>query len=286
MKNQYYDTWEFNKMIKEMETNPFEAKAKFENYLSNYPNDISAQIYYAIALTKIGEFKQAEYVINYTEQLLKNEHNIEKNQEFINRYKKDIVTLKMRLLSLQERHKEMYNYYLKHQKYINTLDEDIGRVLFYCKKKLGKLDLNRRDKNSYIFRQIVEYKENDFIEHIQRHIADSTAPSDCIFVSSFPFEKVLEEIKKHIPCDKRTYPGNYDNQYVFKYDGCGKINNKSTNYFKVICFHNTKDIITMYPAIDCEKLPCIDLNYLNQTLTQHKVKKLSQIDKFNQRYKK
>ena len=42
----------------------------------------------------------------------------------------------------------------------------------------------------------------------------------------------------------------------------------------------------MYPADDCENLPYTDLNYLNEEITNPKVKRLSQIDKFNQRYKR
>ena len=43
----------------------------------------------------------------------------------------------------------------------------------------------------------------------------------------------------------------------------------------------------MYPSLNCENLPYIDLNYLKQNINEEntKVKKISQIDKFNQRYK-
>ena len=39
----------------------------------------------------------------------------------------------------------------------------------------------------------------------------------------------------------------------------------------------------MHPVNGCENLPIIDLNYIRKT-EDIKVKKLSQIDKFNKRY--
>ena len=197
------------------------------------------------------------------------------------------LTRKLRLLSYQEKYNELYQYCLNHLQEIK--DSDLNRTFFYSKKKVGMIDFNRREKNSYIFRQIIKYEESDFLEHIKRHLADynkdSDEPNACIFSSNFPIEDILKEIKKYIPSDKRLYPSDFDNLYTFKYDGCGKVNNKTTDYFKVICFHNTQDIITFYPATDCEELPYIDLNYLN-TNKNTKVKRLSQTEKFNQRYKR
>ena len=105
-----------------------------------------------------------------------------------------------------------------------------------------------------------------------------------MFVSGFEIDRVLEEIKKYIPSDKRIYSGFYQDTYVFKYDFSGKDNNKATDYFKVICFHNTSDIITICPSLYCENLPYVDLNYMEKE--KPKQKTLSQIDKFNQRYRR
>ena len=60
---------------------------------------------------------------------------------------------------------------------------------------------------------------------------------------------------------------------------------KITDYFKVICFHNTSNFITMLPVAEGEFLPHVDLNYMLSE-SNHKVKIKSQIDKFNQRYKR
>lgn len=114
-------------------------------------------------------------------------------------------------------------------------------------------------------------------------------PNPNLFTPNTDVLKITEEIKKYLLSDKRIYPDFIDDVYIFKYDNCGTVNQKSVNYFKVICFHNTKNIITMCPVNDNLNIPYIDLNYLNQENIQEqsnpKVKRLSQIEKFNQRYK-
>ena len=54
------------------------------------------------------------------------------------------------------------------------------------------------------------------------------------------------------------------------------------NYFIVICLHNTNNILTMFPARDCEKLPYVDLNYLNNSYVSERP---SQIDKFYRKFR-
>jgi hypothetical protein len=107
-----------------------------------------------------------------------------------------------------------------------------------------------------------------------------------IFLTFCKPREIVEEVKKNISFDMKLSPGFLDESYVFKYDNCGRVNNKLANYFKVICFKGTKDIITMYPALDCEHLPCVDLNYLIENKKVNDKKRPSALDRFNQRYKR
>ena len=107
-----------------------------------------------------------------------------------------------------------------------------------------------------------------------------------IFAYDFPILEIVEEIKKYIPSDKRINGGFYDNVYIFKYDYCGKVEGKTANYFKVVCFDGTSDFITIYPCVEGKNLPYTDLNYLQyaNANSNNRGKVLSQIDKFNRRY--
>ena len=136
----------------------------------------------------------------------------------------------------------------------------------------------------------MEYREEDFREHIKKHLADDAInmedASHAIFVPEFPIDEVIEEIKKYIPSDNCIYPGGIEDAYTFKYDKCGRDNYYMTDYFKAFCFHGTGDFITISPSVVKDiNFPCIDLNYLRKN-DDLKVKRKSQIEKFNQRYNK
>lgn len=111
-------------------------------------------------------------------------------------------------------------------------------------------------------------------------------PNKNIFSIDFPLTKVLEEIKKYIPSSQCFHHGFFDVRYFFKYDNCGRENNKITDYFVVSCFNNSPNIITMCPSSRYQIGNCIDLNYLKNDDEKTKSKRLSQIDKFNQKYTK
>ena len=71
--------------------------------------------------------------------------------------------------------------------------------------------------------------------------------------------------------------------HYLKYDNCGKENQKSVDFIKTACFHNTGDIITICPVKVGEKLDYIDLNYLKEE-SKKNVKQISRIDRFNKRF--
>ena len=280
----YFNKEEFNNALSFYETNPLLCKEKFEEYFLKYPKDYSAYSYYISVLINLGLFQEAHKLINELEKVINNNNVIHDVQKIIF-IRNNLVFTKTKLLCYEENYQEAYNLLLKNK------NIDIRTYEFlelYCRSKLGLLKEERRF-NSYIFRQIIEYRENDFREHINKHLAsgniNTTTPNENIFVEEFPIDKVIPEIKKHFTSDKALYPGFFEDIYTFKYNMCGKDNGKLVNYFKATVFHNTDNIITMFPTKDCEHLPFTDLNYLKFE-EKEKVKTISQIDKFNNRFRK
>ena len=287
--NKYFDEWKLNRAASYINTNPLVAKLRFEQYLKDYPKDYLTQIYYAAVLITLGEFNEAENILNHVEFLFNSDKQManKASKETLKKVKDNIITSKMRLLSYQEKYNELHEYIQKYFYEIKSMGFAINPLLYYGRKKLGQIDENKREQHTYIFRQIIRYEEKDFLEHIKKHLSEYTDntinPDISVFKKDFPLDIVIEEIKKHIPSDIRLYPNLYSDAYVFRYDNCGKTKNEEVHYFKVACFHNTNEIITIFPEKDCENLPYIDLNYLNVN-NKPKTKTLSQIDKFNKRY--
>lgn len=286
MKSKYYNEWEFNQALSLHETNPFEAKNKYEEYLKKYPKDYSIYPYYASILIALGNFKSAEKILDYVEQISNKDDRFIKDNNKVNRLKNNILSNRIKLLSYQEKYNELYYFCITHEQELKNIG--LKPTIFYSMKMNGKLISDIRDGNSYLFRQIIDYKEEDLLQNIQIHLADYNKDKENrnqnIFSPNFPVEEIIEEIKKYIPSDKRLFFRYFEDQYIFKYNNCGKENNKTVDYIKVICFHNTSNIITMYPAANCQDLPYIDINYLIKETKNPKVRRLTQIEKFNQRY--
>ena len=285
MSNKYFDIFEFKQIMNLMDIDPYASLSLYEQYLNKYPNDYSAYLLYCSNLIILGKLDDAERIYNYFENKYKNDKELE-GTERSKKIKESQVFTKIKLLSYQEKYDELYDFCIKN---INIIREcNMHDAFFYSRKMTNRLDLNKRDENSYLFSQIVRYEEKDFLNHIKKHMlnTDETIEKECntIFKQDFPVEKVIEEIKKYIQSDKKLFLGFYDNVYYFKYDGCGRVDNNVVDYIKVVCFNGTKNFITMCPVVGSKNLPYEDLNYLVNE--EPEIKRMSQIDKFNKKFNK
>ena len=204
MKNKHFEEWEFKKIVALFKIDPYASKIKFEHYLQRYPKDYSVHSYYAYNLLVIGEYKEAERVLNWIELNSKSDSQFLENSKFIKEFMNNLILNKIRLLSYQERYEELLKL-LYQEKIEGTNDFDFELLEIYCKKKLGLLDI-KRDGKPYLIRQLVLYDEYDFLDHILKHTAsfyrNTTDPEIGIFDSTFPLKSIINEVKKYIPSEK------------------------------------------------------------------------------------
>lgn len=287
-KKNMYNFRLFSHAYKLLTINPYQSNLLYQKYINLDPKNFWARNNYIMSLITIGKFVEAEKELNEMIYKLNNEKEyVAKYVKRIDLLERGILINKLRLLSYTERYEELYELYRENYSIIEQMN--INGLVFYCKRKLNIIDSEKRDINGYTFRQMIRYEDTEFFEHITRHMADynkdEDIPNPCIFTSDFPLETIVKEIKKYMTSENGIYPGFYEKVYVFKYSESGLVKNKMTDYFKVICLNNTDQIITMYPVNIDTSLPYIDLNYLRkEEITQRK--RLSQVEKFNQRYKR
>lgn len=290
MQARHFNNYENKRARSNIMTNPLEAKAQYEEYIKKYPYDASAYPQYCYVLIILGELQEAEKILNDTQLMIDRDIKIYKTKQSsfdLDRIYFDIYLNKLRISLAKGNYQDALEL-LQLDKYnINSR----GLMTYYCKRQLGLLDTESKQRNmdSYLFNQVIEYRKEDFIDHINHHQADYNMnldePDNYIFAFDFPIDSIIQECEKYVPSDKKLLMDLLNDRYYFKYDGCGRVDNKLTDYFCIVCFHNTGDMITMYPQNYGENLPYIDLNHMKPEEPQEpKTKRLSQIDKFNQKY--
>ncbi len=286
MNANYFNQFEFKQAFSNTKDNPLKAKYMYEEYLSKYPSDYNIYTYYSVVLITLGQFDEAEKIINYVEEIANNDQNFCSRKNKLNILKQHILFNRLKLLCYQEKYHELNQLCVNHSKEIKCIE--VSHVDVFCKKKIDELNFDSENTYPYLFRQINDYKESEFMDHIKKHLANYNQnidkPNKNIFVPNFPIDIVIEEIKKYIPSDKAMFPGFIEDSYIFKYNECGRQNNRLTDYFKVISFHKTADFITMLPVSEGKELEYVDLNYLIPIDENVNVKRLSQIQKFNNKY--
>ena len=285
MPKEYFNKLETDNIFKLKKTNPILALKKYEHYLKEYPNDYYTYCFYIDTLISLGRFNKA------SDEIEKAKEVAEKNNYFLNLNRKYSFDQKihyqtLRLLFFGGKYYECLQYI---ENYGDSLvDVGISIIKLLCKKRLGNLNLSREDGYSYLHKQIIEYDENEFLEHVKKHFTDSDVESkiENYFISDFPVLDVLKEIKKYIPSDKSLSMGLNESRYYFKFDNCGRYNKKIDNFIEVICIYGTSDIITMYPVLYGENLPYVDLNYMIKKENYETKPTSDRISKFYKRYKK
>lgn len=292
----YYDIEYLEKVLKFSETDPFFTIDMLEEYINLYPKDYIALSSYLSLLITVGRFEDSKKILLLLENTLKYgkkySSNNTKYQKKIENIREKIYYNKLRLLLYTEKYKEAYDYMVLNENALKNVINNIYIIKLFCREKLGMhIKSKEIEKNNfYSTMQIVNYSEESFLEHISNHL-ESKRSGDCCngeayFYENFPFDEIFLEIKQYIPNDNRLHRGFIDDIYFFKYDSCGKTYGKDVDYFKIIVSMNSKEFITMYPVgNEFKNIPYVDLNYLRkEEQPLSRTKKLSQIDKFNQRY--
>ena len=283
-----YDNYEFGNIVNTIKEDPFLSLELIDEYLSIYPTDYAMYSFKATNLIMLRRFDEAKEAIEYAIVMANNDvkyKSLEGRLEIFNEY---VIFSKLQLLMYSEEYESAYKYAMDNYNIIVNTDNPFNNklVFTFLKKQMG-IEMPRQGEDRYLYNQIVDYQKSDFLEHIKKHLADCTEESmdeKFVFVPDFPLDKVLDELYKLIPSDNGLCTALFDNMYVFKYDECGRVDNKLTNFFIVATFHNTNEFITMCPVSISDNYPYIDLNYLKPKKEMVRARRLSQIEKFNNKY--
>lgn len=275
-KKYFHDTY-FKKIIKLYEENRLEeAISEFQNYIEIYPNDLGGYVYYADTWIKLGNFEEAEKLLEMA--VITDKTSQASKDEFL--------LIKIKLLCCQGKYQECLNLLNKNVAVFKRHDWGFFGTLIFLKKQLGILVPSdyQHFQEGYLWNQIDSYDEEAAISHIENHMPYDINDSTLQFVEDFPLRDIYFKLREMLPLETKLYDSIITNLYVFKYDSIGRVNGKLVNHLAVVTLKDSNDIITMHPYENKARRECINLTPENQDIP--KAKRMSQIDKFNQRYGK
>lgn len=284
-----YNNYEFSNAVKVMKDDPYLSLELYKEYLEKYPTDYAIYSFVASNLILFRRFEEAKKIIEKADILCNNDKKYCSNKERYQTYYEYMTFSKLQYLIYTENYSRAYDYCLENYNIVckNTDSINSRLTLTYLNSKLQN-NLETKEEGRYLYNQMVDYQKTRFLDHIKKHLADyaylEDNPNKFVFLPDFPVDKVLEEVYSVIPSDAGLCTGLFSNKYYFKYDECGKVNNRLTNYFGITTFHNTNEIITMCPIELSDNYEVIDMNYLKPQKEMVRVKRLSQIEKFNNKY--
>ena len=280
----YYDEWERQQLLKTRDEDPYLTLEKAKQYVSEY-SDYMGYLTYAGLLIDLNKMSEAKEILDY----------VKPNSKIYNDYYKRVdcaEVIPLRYIS------ELIRYYIYTEDYEKAYEVCEKHIIFLKSKikhiyaieafLFDKLDMNDKIQNTgYLTSQIVDYSVDRFKEHISSHLKEDDIEyyrHKSIFSTDFPLDKVLEEILKRIPNENRLYFNCFvHDKYIFKFDNCGRMDGTIADFIEVTTLHGTNKLITMHPNINGEKYPHEDLNFLKDT-SKARVRKMSQIEKFNKKY--
>ena len=279
----YYDYKLSNNIYKLLEVDPFLAAKKIKEYLNIFYRDYPMYCTYCSTLITIGEFDEAyETLINMEEDYAKDKGYHEDCSESQNNYVvQEMKLCRLRYLTNAYKYEEALRFMRKNEKDLDKVRiGNLNLVDFFCNHRTGNVDLDRRKQKNYMMRQILEYQKKDFIDKFNKELGKG----DTSFYTDFDLEKVYDSMYDHLQTGEALHKSFVTDTYYFRYDNCGMVNGTPTDYFVAVVFRGTSKILEMHPAKPINDLIYEDLNYLNKN-NKSKVKRVSQIDKFNQKYK-
>lgn len=307
-KEKYFDNDRLEEIMRAENTNIYGAIRNIEIYCSQYQKDRMALQYYARMLIKVGRFEDAEKALIKLEKLIKEAGEKSMDQKQRTNLAKDEYSLrgtKLKLLAWQGEYEAALAYYQKHKASIIQSNETTHLLMFCCRYQLGIIpqDIDPESiSEGYVYKQFLNYQEDVFLEYIKNRCTSSSeneadsSEKNSSFAQDFPLGDIYKAAKDIIKDNKfkSTQEAKRINlnfplvSYTFSYPMCGITDGKVVDYFTVVVFSGTENIVKMYPSEGSEERPHFDFSTMNLTSKDPQYTKKLEVNgaiaRFNRRY--
>lgn len=243
-------------------------------YLDECPNDVIIRFMRAKTYRILKRFDEAIDDLKYNLSLGYNDHSI--TELFFIYYFKGMYKEAFELIPILREHK-------------NLKLESLDLFEFIIRHNLG-LEKNRNSvvKFNYVTSQIIKYDEKNAISHIKCHLDGNKNKS--LFYTNIDIEYLYYLVRDNINDSNKANMDEVLQVHHFTIPNIGYNDSGICNCLKVIVVPMTNNIISMYPVsyYQADVDDCFEYDhdklFKKKENDEPKVKRLSKIDKFNQRY--
>lgn len=235
-----YDFVQFQAILQLIKKYKFhESIHRLQEYLSDYPMDYKGYACYIDCFLKMGNFEQAESILEITDAATK------MNDEA----KEALYLIKLKLLCCTKRYEEALDLLRNGNDFIDINSSLYNDISFFLKQKLGRLIPNVDYHSTvYMINQMYDYDEKKTISHLQsaavQQIIKEKKPNGYgKFNDDFPCQQVIEKARLLLPQTDRLYDSSIVDAYFCEFPNCGIINSKSVDYIKFTAIRDTNHII-------------------------------------------
>lgn len=254
-----------------MNKNYESLESKATKYLEKEPNDVKVRFMRAKAYRFLNRFDEAIEDLKYNLMLENNNHSL--TELYYIYYHLNMYREALEILPLVYKNQCIKNYSLS-----------ISELVM--KTQLG-IPIRVKKDDNYVKSQIFNYSTKEAIEHIKQHLKESEYVQS-IYNENINIDYLFNLVRNAVKDSKKANINELLEVYFFGISNIGYCNDIPCNFIKVVVIPNTNNIITMYPTNDVDyNYTCnIECDYDKLFKNQEKVKKISQIEKFNNRYKR
>lgn len=222
--------------------------------------------------------------------------HIEIKDGIINYDNASLIILYLKRMIYDEDYKEIYNIENLIQKgkiqneglavHISTLISMINITIRNIDPEKLKLS-----EHNYLFNQVIEYNEEEAINHSKKHEDFNPENTKSKYkLYEIKVEKLFKTLKEKFDLNRINIGSHFADIYIFKIARIGISREETyTDYLKVCVIPNTNKIISLYPIdvteiVTYKEIIEIDREELLETDNKVKTRRISQIEKFNNRY--
>ena len=254
----------------------FTCLKEINKYFQDYPHDPNIFLLYSIIQKRVGNFEESRYFLEAAK----------RDPSLATAMPVQLASAEISLLIREGRYEKALKLLNEKEDILTERNAYVGVIRNYLNVQLGNEPTDSGYEELYTNKQVVNYSEGLLYEHLQKHVYDNETiiEQETVFNPKLDIRDLVELVKAHLYDIEPFHSSFFLDVTYFKYKNAGICDGKHTSIIKVIHVRNTDHIITMYPCINPDNFPVVDITPVVHL--GHIQKILSGIERWNNRYNK